>query len=127
MWVGGHSWGAMYTTTYVCSAELMDKVKGTILMSTSPMMPTCASRISVINTNAEMDIAGPLPQGAIPMQHGCAAAEKKMLGNNEQTLWPNCQKGYVHSNYLMFGKAHADYMDDVVVKSIVDLIKASRP
>jgi hypothetical protein len=126
MWIGGHSWGAMYTTTYVCRPELMDKVKGTILMSTNPMMPACSSRISVINTNAENDIAAPLPQGNIPMQHGCGAPMMSMLGNNQQTLWPNCMKGYVHSNYLMLGKAHADYMDDVVVKSIVDLIKSSR-
>jgi hypothetical protein len=126
MWIGGHSWGAMFTTTYVCRPELMNRVKGAILMSTSPTMPACASRISVINTNAEDDIAGPLPQGNVPMSHGCGAAMKSMLGNNEQTLWPMCTKGYVHSNYLMFGKAHADYMDDVVVKSIVDLIKASR-
>ena len=81
----------------------------------------------MINTNAENDIAGPLPQGNIPMQHGCGAEMKSMLGNNEQTPWPNCQKAYVHPNYLMFGKAHADYMDDVVVKSIVDLIKSARP
>jgi hypothetical protein len=126
MWIGGHSWGAMYTTTYVCRPELMDKVKGTILMSTNPTMPACSNRISVINTNAEMDIAAPLPQGNVPMSHGCGAPMMSMLGNNQQTLWPNCQKGYVHSNYLMFGKAHADYMDDVVVKSIVDLIKSSR-
>jgi hypothetical protein len=126
MWIGGHSWGAMYTTTYVCRPELMDKVKGTILMSTNPTMPACANRISVINTNAEMDIAAPLPQGNVPMSHGCGAAMMSMLGNNQQTLWPNCMKGYVHSNYLMYGKAHADYMDDVVVKSIVDLIKSSR-
>lgn len=126
MWVGGHSWGAMYTTTYVCKPELMDRVKGTILMSTNPTMPACANRLSVINTNAEMDIASPLPQGNIPMSHGCGAPMMSMLGNNQQTLWPNCTKGYVHSNYLMYGKMHADYMDDVVVKSIVDLIKSSR-
>jgi hypothetical protein len=104
----------------------MDRVKGTILMSTNPKLPACADRISVINTNAENDIAAPLPQGNVPMSHGCGAAMMSMLGNNQQTLWPSCTKGYVHSNYLMFGKAHADYMDDVVVKSIVDLIKSSR-
>jgi pimeloyl-ACP methyl ester carboxylesterase len=127
MWIGGHSWGAMFTTTYACSPELQDKVRGVILMSTSPMMPACASRISVINTNAENDIAGPLPQGSIPMQHGCGAEMKSKLGNNDLTLWPNCMKGFVHANYNMLGKAHADYMDDVVVKSIVDLIKQARP
>jgi len=127
MWIGGHSWGAMFTTTYACSPEFQDKVRGVILMSTFPMMPACANRISVINTNAENDLAGPLPQGSIPMSHGCSAEMKTKLGNNDFTLWPNCTKGFVHANYLMFGKAHADYMDDVVVKSIVDLIKQSRP
>jgi hypothetical protein len=117
----------MFTTTYACSPELQDKVRGVILMSTFPMMPACASRISVINTNAENDIAGPLPQGSIPMQHGCGAEMKSKLGNNDLTLWPNCMKGFVHANYNMLGKAHADYMDDVVVKHIVDLIKSARP
>lgn len=50
-----------------------------------------------------------------------------MLGNNTQTLWPGCKDKFVHSNYLMLGKKHADFMDDVVVKSIVDLIKSARP
>lgn len=127
MWIGGHSWGAMFTTKYACDAELQSKVRGVILMSTSPMMPACANRISVINTNAENDIAGPLPQGNVPMQHGCAASMTTKLGNNDYTLWPNCTNGFVHANYLMYGKAHADYMDDVVVKSIVDLIKSARP
>lgn len=126
MWVGGHSWGAMYTPMFACKPEFEDKVDGLILMSTFPMLPACANRVSVINTNAEMDIAGPLPQGNLPMTHGCGAPEMHMLGNNEQTLWPNCDPGYVHSNYLMFGKAHADYMDPEVVKSIADLIKSAR-
>jgi pimeloyl-ACP methyl ester carboxylesterase len=127
MWIGGHSWGAMFTTTYACTPELQDKVRGVVLMSTFPMMPACAGAISVINTNAENDIAGPLPQGNIPMQHGCGAPMTSKLGNNDFTLYPNCMKGFVHANYLMYGKAHADYMDDVVVKSIVDLIKQARP
>jgi hypothetical protein len=126
MWIGGHSWGAMFTTNYACGAELSDKVRGVILMSTFPMMPSCASRISVINTNAEDDIAGPLNQGNVPMQHGCGAEAKTRIGNNEETFWPNCQQ-FVHANYLMFGKAHADYIDAEVVKRISDLIKQSRP
>jgi hypothetical protein len=83
--------------------------------------------MSVIDTNAEMDIAMPLDQANIPMQHGCKAPMTNMLGNNTQTLWPDCMPKFVHSNYLMLGKMHADAMDDVVVKSIVDLIKAERP
>lgn len=127
MWVGGHSWGAMYTATFACKPELADKVRGIIIMSGSPLQPACASKMSVIDTNAEMDIAPPLNQGNIPMQHGCKEPVMMMLGNNAQTLWPECNKGFTHSNYLMLGKAHADFMDDVVVKSIVDLIKSVRP
>jgi hypothetical protein len=127
MWVTGHSYGAMYSTTYVCKPEIADRVIGTVLMSTFPTLPACATRISVINTNAEMDIASPLPQGDLPAKHGCDAPVMNMLGNNTQTLWPNCKNGFVHSNYLMLGKAHADYIDAEVVKSICDLIKAARP
>lgn len=127
MWVGGHSWGAMYTATFGCKPELADKVRGLIIMSGSPTNPACASKMSVIDTNAEMDIAAPLNQGNVPMQHGCKDPQMMMLGNNTQTLWPGCNKGFVHSNYLMLGKMHTDFMDDVVVKSIVDLIKQARP
>ena len=62
----------------------------------------------------------------LPAQHGCAAARELKLGNNEQTLWPDCQPGFVHSNRRMLGKAHADFMDAEVVKSIADLIVESR-
>jgi hypothetical protein len=127
MWVGGHSWGAMYTATFGCKPELADKVRGLIIMSGSPVLPACASKMSIIDTNAEMDIAAPLDQGTTPMSHGCKASQMMMLGNNTQTLWPDCTKGFVHSNYLMLGKMHTDFMDDVVVKSIVDLIKQARP
>jgi hypothetical protein len=67
MWVGGHSWGAMYTATFGCRAELADKVRGLIIMSGSPVLPACASKMSIIDTNAEMDIAQPLDQGMLPM------------------------------------------------------------
>jgi len=127
MWVGGHSWGAMYTATFACKPELADKVRGIIIMSGRPTLPACWNKMSVIDTNAEMDIAAPLNQANAPMTHGCDAQQMMMLGNNTQTLWPNCDTGFVHSNYLMLGKMHADSMDDVVVKSIVDLIKSARP
>ncbi|MET0384363.1 MAG: alpha/beta hydrolase [Polyangiales bacterium] len=127
MWVGGHSWGAFYTSTFACKPELADKVKGIIIMSGSPRQPACAGVMSVINTNAEMDIGPPLDQGPIPMQHGCGAAAMAMLGNNTQTLWPDCMPGFVHANYLMLGKGHIDSIDDVVVKDIVDLINKARP
>lgn len=127
MWVGGHSWGAFYTSTFGCKPELADKVDGLIIMSGSPSLPACASKMSIIDTNAEMDIAAPLEQGNLPMQHGCKAPQMNMLGNNTQTLWADCMPHYVHSNYLMLGKMHIDSMDDEVVKSIVDLIKQARP
>jgi hypothetical protein len=127
MWVGGHSWGAMYTSTFACKPELADKVRGIIIMSGRPNNPACANKMSVIDTNAEMDIAEPLDQADVPTQHGCKAPVMNMLDNNTQTLWPECKPTFVHSNYLMIGKMHADSMDDVVVKSIVDLIKAERP
>jgi hypothetical protein len=127
MWVGGHSWGAFYTAKFGCRPELADKVRGLIIMSGSSSQPACAGKMSVIDTNAEMDIGPPLEQGMVPTQHGCKAPMMNMLGNNTQTLWPDCMPGYVHSNYLMLGKMHIDSMDDVVVKSIVDLIKSVRP
>jgi hypothetical protein len=126
MWVGGHSWGALYTSTFACKAELADKVKGTILMSGPDQPPSCADRLAVIGSVAENDIVGPMDQGTLPTQHGCSAAEMLTLGNNEQTWWADCRPGFVHSNYFMLGKAHADYMDAEVVKSIADLIVASR-
>jgi hypothetical protein len=127
MWVGGHSWGAFYTSTFGCRAELADKVRGIIIMSGAPNQPACAGKMSVINTNAEMDIGPPLEQGAIPAQHGCKDPMMSMLDNNTQTLWPDCMPGFVHSNYLMLGKGHIDSIDDVVMKSVVDLINQARP
>jgi hypothetical protein len=126
MWVGGHSWGAFYTSTFVCKDYLKDKVKGAIIMSGSPTPPACSDRISVIDTNAEMDIGPPLNQGNWPMMHGCDAQMTQMLGNNTETFWPNCDPGFVHANYLMLGKMHIDFMDKEVVQSVVDWIKLSR-
>jgi hypothetical protein len=127
MWVGGHSYGAMYAATFGCKAELADKVKGVIVMSGRPSLPSCGARIAVIDTVAEDDIAGPMDQKDLPSEHGCSAPQTLKLGDNEQTLWPDCQPGFVHSNYLMLGKGHADFMDPEVVKSIADLIVESRP
>ena len=127
MWVGGHSWGAMYTAQFGCKPELQDKVKGVIIMSGAPTMPACSSRISVIISVAEMDIGPAADQAAVPMGHGCGAQVKTMLGNNEQTLWPDCNPGFVHATYMMLGKMHTDSMDAVVVESIIDLINKARP
>ena len=126
MWVGGHSWGAMYTATFVCKDYIADKVKGAIIMSGLPTAPACTDRIALIDTNAEMDIGPPLDQSTWPMTHGCDASMMQMLGNNTETFWPNCDRAFVHANYLMLGKMHTDFMDKEVVQSIVDWIKLSR-
>ena len=47
--------------------------------------------------------------------------------NNDETYWPNCDPGWVHSNYLMKTKMHATSMDPSVVKSLVDWINLARP
>jgi pimeloyl-ACP methyl ester carboxylesterase len=126
MWVGGHSWGAFYTAQFGCDARIADKVKGLIIMSGPPTLPVCWSVVSLIDTNAEMDIGPPLDQGTAPMSHGCQAMMTKMDGNNTETFWPGCSPGFVHANYLMLGKMHIDFMDDEVVHSIVDWIKLAR-
>jgi hypothetical protein len=127
MWVSGHSWGAMYSTTFACRPELADKVKGVVLESGSGMNPACADRLSVISSAAEMDIGPVINQGNVPTSHGCGASQMNMLGNNEETYWPDCNPGFVHANYFMLGKMHADYMDAEVVQRIADLIKLARP
>jgi hypothetical protein len=127
MWVSGHSWGAMYSTTFACRAELANKVRGVVLQSGSGMNPACASRISVISSAAQTDIGPVINQGVVPTSHGCGAPQTNMLGNNTETYWPNCNPGFAHANYLMLGKGHSDYMDAVVVSRIADLIKGARP
>ncbi|MGD8859134.1 MAG: alpha/beta hydrolase [Myxococcales bacterium] len=127
MWVGGHSWGAMYTTTFVCKPELADKVRGAVIMSGIGRNPACADRISVISTAAEDDIGPVVDQGTVPASHGCDAATMSMIGNNEETHWPNCDPGYVHSNYFMLGKTHTSSIDAEVVARIADLINVARP
>ncbi len=128
MWVGGHSWGSMTTNTFVCDPMVADRVRGAILMSGSPIPPACASGLSIISTIAENDLVPtPVNQGTIPTSHGCGASVENMVGNNLETHWPNCDPGFAHANYYMYGKAHADYIDAVVVERIADLINAARP
>lgn len=127
MWVSGHSWGAMYSTDFACKPELADKIKGAVLESGSGIPPACSDRISVISTAAENDIGPPIDQTTIAAAHGCGAAQVSMIGNNKETLWPDCQSGFVHASYFMLGKAHADYIDADVITRIGDLIKSVRP
>jgi hypothetical protein len=126
MWVSGHSWGAMYSTNFACSAAIADKIKGAVLESGSGMAPACASQISVISSAAETDIGPVINQGGIPGGHGCGAPQTNMVGNNVETLWSGCNPGFAHANYLMLGKGHSDYMDAEVVTKIGDLIKGAR-
>jgi hypothetical protein len=126
MWVGGHSWGAMYTAQFGCKAEHADKVKGLIIMSGASTLPSCASKMSLLNTVAEMDIGPAIDFKTLPMQHGCGPEMSAMLGNNQETFWPNCSAPNVHAKYMMLGKMHADFMDKEVVQSLVDWIKLSR-
>ena len=80
----------------------------------------------MISTAAESDIGPVINQGLVPTTHGCGAAQTNMVGNNVETYWPDCDAGFTHANYFMLGKAHADYMDAVVVERIADLIKLAR-
>jgi hypothetical protein len=126
MWVGGHSWGAMYSTTFVCNADLADKIKGGVFMSGIGRAPACADKISGIMTVAENDISSMMNQGTAPTTHGCEASMESMIGNNVETYWPGCNPGFAHANYFMLGKMHASAIDVDVVQRIADLIKATR-
>jgi pimeloyl-ACP methyl ester carboxylesterase len=131
MWVGGHSWGGAYTARFGCNAQIADKVKGLILMSGGGVggfgSPACASSVSVIISTAEGDMRMPSDQTMLATSHGCGAAQMETIAmNNDHTFWPDCQAGFVHANYYMRGKQHADSMDREVVESIVDWIKIAR-
>jgi hypothetical protein len=130
MWVGGHSWGGGYTARFGCKPELADKVKGLIMMSGGGVGgfggAACADSVSVIISTAEGDMREPSDQMSLATSHGCDAAQVEMILNNKHTFWANCDPGFVHANYYMLGKEHADSMDREVVESIVDWIKIAR-
>ena len=125
MWVAGHSWGAMYSTNFVCDPNIADKVRGAVLSSGFGSSPACADRLSVISTAADGESV--IDQGATAAAHGCGAAQTGMILNNIETYWPDCNPGFVHANYQMQGKAHADYIDAELVLRIGDLINLARP
>lgn len=128
MWVGGHSWGSLYTSRFGCKEELKDKVRGLILMS-GAASPQCAARVSILNTAAGM----PQPERLLDQtqnatSHGCKAKTMTAIdANNDETSWPDCDEGWVHANYLMKTKSHATSMDPSVVESLVDYINSVRP
>jgi hypothetical protein len=131
MWVGGHSWGGMYTAIFGCKAELADKVKGLIMMSGGTVGgfggASCASKVSVILSTSEGDSREPADQTTLATSHGCGAAQtEQIITNNKYTYWPDCNPGFAHANYYMLGKQHATFMDKEVVQSIVDWIKKTR-
>jgi len=133
MWVGGHSWGSAYTARFGCLDAIKDKVKGLILMS-GARPPACASRVSILNSAANLAAdnsvkpEGLLNQMANATAHGCDAQMMRAVDmDNDETFWPGCDTGWVHANYLMKTKKHATSMDPSVVKSMVDYIKQSRP
>jgi len=133
MWVGGHSWGSAYTARFGCHEAIKDKVKGLILMS-GARAPACASRVSILNSAANLAADGSVrPEGLLNQTanataHGCGAQMMRAVDmNNDETFWPDCDPGWVHANYLMKTKQHATSMDPSVVKSMVDYIKQARP
>jgi len=126
MWVGGHSWGAMYTSTFACKEELADRVVGAFPMSGIGRQLSCADRISVISSAAEDDIGPVINQGDVPASNGCGAPVESQIGENVETLWSDCNPGFVYATYFMLGKDHSSPIDDIVVERIADLIKGAR-
>lgn len=141
MWVGGHSWGAMFAKTFVCDPELKDKVRGVIGMSGGAALPggglrggggmvtpNCSDYIGQIHTVGDMDsVKGNPDQSAAASKHGCGAkAAAKDLGNNQLVEeWPDCDPGWVHENITMGAHSHTTPINPEVVKHIVEKIKAT--
>jgi hypothetical protein len=126
MWVGGHSWGAMYTSTFACKDELADKIVGAFPMGGMGRQVACADRISILSAAAEDDIGPVVDQGDVPASNGCGAPIETTLEENIETLWPDCDPGFVYANYFMLGKVHESPIDDIVVARTADLIKGAR-
>jgi hypothetical protein len=132
LWVGGHSWGAGFAAgslgggPFACHPMLEDKVKGAIGMSRL-VVPTCASRLSLIATRGETENIALLDQTSVAMGHGCATPMQgpDAVGNNEYFHFADCDPGWVHEDYHMLDKGHIDSMDPEVVEKIVDAIKST--
>jgi hypothetical protein len=132
LWVGGHSWGAGFAAgslgggPFACHPMIEDKVKGAIGMSRL-VVPTCASRLSLIATRGETENIALLDQTSVAMGHGCTTPMQgpDALGNNEYFHFADCDPGWVHEDYHMLDKGHIDSMDAEVVEKIVDAIKST--
>lgn len=146
LWVAGHSWGSMFAKSFVCDAMLKERARGVIGMSggTSGVgggigfAPSaggastagCADRISQIHTvgDAEAGATGGLPdQTAAATKHGCGARSGAMDIGNGQLLrqWPDCQPGWVHTEYTMGAHEHTTPINPEVVQKIVEQIKST--
>ena len=141
MWVVGHSWGSVFTNTFVCDANLAIPAAGAVLMSGAGL-PPCADRVSVLTTRGENDIPAlnvSPDQTTIATAHGCDAQRTFDIlyprtdgttGRNVVTEWPNCDAKWVHKNYVMMGKGHGfapvDWPDDVMLNDLGDAIVRTR-
>jgi poly(3-hydroxybutyrate) depolymerase len=132
MWVTGHSWGAAYSLSFVCKPEYEEKIRGLLFMSGGASLPACADRLSIIATVGETDIVPGQPdQSTIAAGHGCDARSERMMGQDNVSEWANCDRGWVHQDYLMLGKGHGfdprDWPDTDMTTAIAEAIHATQP
>ena len=144
MWVGGHSWGAMYAKRFVCDESIKEKVRGVIGMSGGAtavggrgfgtsggdIMATtnCADYISQIHTMGDMDSVAGLPDQTAPAtKHGCMGKKAAVDLGNMQMMeeWPGCSPGWVHENITMGAHTHTTSVNAEVVKHVIEKIKAT--
>jgi hypothetical protein len=144
MWVGGHSWGAMYAKRFVCDQSIKEKARGVIGMSGGAtavgglgfgtsggdIMATtnCADYVSQIHTVGDMDMVTGLPdQTAAATKHGCKAKLPAVDLGKMQMMeeWPGCSPGWVHEGITMGAHTHTTSINPEVVKHIIDKIKAT--
>jgi hypothetical protein len=132
MWVTGHSWGAAYSLEFVCKPEYEDKIRGLLFMSGGASLPMCADRLSIIATVGETDIVPGQPdQSTIAAAHGCDPRSERMMGQDKVSEWANCDRGWVHQDYLMLGKGHGfnpiDWPDADMTTAIAEAVHATQP
>lgn len=142
LWVGGHSWGAMYAKRFVCEQAIKDKAHGVIGMSGGATAPggfafgasdlmltnNCQDYISQVHTMGDMDSVTGLPDQTAPAaKHGCGAKGAPTdLGEMQMVeAWPDCDPGWVHENITMGNHTHTTSINPAVVKHIVEQIKSA--
>jgi hypothetical protein len=75
-----------------------------------------------------MDMVAGLPdQSAAARGHGCdAKTSPKDIGAMQMLAeWPNCDPGWVHSEFTMGNHTHTTSIDAPVVQNIVEQIKST--